>query len=157
TDRRIDSRRILGYLETAMQSLTHALEYSADMLALALSVVPEREGRLRDSFNRTEVPYPGQGLVHLLFEEHVQRAPTAIAAICADRSITFEALNARANQLARCLRANGVIPEERVAICVDRGFDLLICMLAVLKAGAAYVPLDPSYPDRRLEFMLEDA
>ena len=72
-------------------------------------------------------------------------------------SLSYAELNRRANQLAHYLRELGVGPDDRVAICVERGFEMIVGLLAVLKAGGAYVPLDPAYPVERLRFMLEDS
>ena len=85
------------------------------------------------------------------------RTPDGVALVFEEDSLTYAELNRRANQLAHYLRALGVRPDDRVAICVERGFEMIIGLLAVLKAGGAYVPLDPAYPVDRLRFMLEDS
>jgi amino acid adenylation domain-containing protein len=95
--------------------------------------------------------------LHELFEAQVERAPSAIAACYGGERLTYAELNARVNRLARRLRAFGVIPEVRVAICLDRSLDLVVAVLAVLKAGGAYVPIDPAAPPMRIAFTLEDA
>ena len=86
-----------------------------------------------------------------------ERAPEAVALTCAGESLTYSEINARANRLARRLRAMGVGPEVLVGLCVGRSADMVVGLLAVLKAGGAYVPLDPAYPAERLAFMLDDA
>ena len=86
-----------------------------------------------------------------------ERTPEAVALTCAAESLTYSELNARANRLARRLRAMGVGPEVLVGLCVGRSADMVVGLLAVLKAGGAYVPLDPAYPAERLAFMLDDA
>src|SRR5205823_5984928 len=86
-----------------------------------------------------------------------ERAPRDVALVFEDSSVTYAALNARANRLARELRARGVGVGARVGVAMDRGPDPIVAILAVLKAGAAYVPLDPSYPEARLRFMVADA
>ena len=85
------------------------------------------------------------------------RAPDAIAVLYEDRTLSYGELNRRANQLAHHLRALGVGPDEPVAICLQRSFELVIGVLGILKAGGAYVPLDPEYPAERLAYMLEDS
>lgn len=95
--------------------------------------------------------------VTLLFEEQVARNPQATAIVCADQTLTFDELNARANQLARHLRSLGVGRESIVGICIDRSLEMAVGILAILKAGAAYLPFDPEYPTERLAFMLQDA
>ena len=86
-----------------------------------------------------------------------ERTPEAVALTCAGESLTYAELNARANRLARRLRALGVGPEVLVGLCAGRSAEMVVGLLAVLKAGGAYVPLDPAYPADRLAFMLDDA
>ena len=93
----------------------------------------------------------------LLFEQQVQRTPDALALVCQERSLSYRELNARANQLAHYLIAHHIGPEDRVAIALPRSIEMVVSILAVLKAGAAYLPLDPDYPPQRLRFMIEDA
>ncbi|WP_323643850.1 AMP-binding protein, partial [Pectobacterium carotovorum] len=81
----------------------------------------------------------------------------AIAVLFEDQHISYDALNRSANQLAHHLLSLGVKPDDRIAICVERSVDMVIGLLAILKAGAAYVPLDPGYPAERLAYMLDDA
>jgi amino acid adenylation domain-containing protein len=93
---------------------------------------------------------------HRLFEAAALREPGATAVVAADGSLTYAELNARANQLARRLRALGVGPDVPVAVCLERSTRLLVGLLGILKAGGAYVPIDPAYPAGRVAFMLED-
>jgi amino acid adenylation domain-containing protein len=95
--------------------------------------------------------------VHQLVEAQVDRTPGAIAVVCGREQISYEALNARANQLARLLRKRGVGPDVLVGLCLERSIEMMVALLGILKAGGAYLPLDPSYPQERLRFMLEDA
>jgi amino acid adenylation domain-containing protein len=95
--------------------------------------------------------------VHEQFEAQVRRTPDAIAVVFEDRSLTYDSLNRRANQLARYLRRLGVGPDSRVAICVERTVEMVLGIVAVLKAGGAYVPLDPAYPAERIGYMLDDS
>ena len=98
-----------------------------------------------------------QRCVHRWIEMQAERVPTAVALTCAGDTITYSQLNARANQLAHRLRAEGVGPEVLVALCARRSAAMVVGLLAVLKAGGAYVPLDPSYHAERIAFMLDDA
>ncbi len=91
-----------------------------------------------------------------LFEAQTARTPDTLAVVCEDRQLTYAALNARANQLARHLRRLGVGPEMRVGICMERAMPMAIGILGILKAGGAYVPLDPTYPRERSAFVLRD-
>ena len=95
--------------------------------------------------------------VHEMFERHAATTPTHTAAIFEATSLTYGELNARANQLARHLQSLGVRGETLVGIAMERSLDMIVSLLAILKAGAAYLPLDPSYPSDRIEFMIGDA
>jgi amino acid adenylation domain-containing protein/thioester reductase-like protein len=95
--------------------------------------------------------------IHTLFEQQVEQTPDAIAVVYEGKQLTYGQLNAKANQLARYLRSQGVKPETLVGLCVERSLDLVVGILGILKAGGAYLPLDPAYPQERLTFMLADA
>ncbi|MGB8508242.1 MAG: amino acid adenylation domain-containing protein, partial [Pyrinomonadaceae bacterium] len=123
-----------------------------------LDLLDEEERRLLlVEWNETAVEYPRQFCIHHLFEQQAVRTPAAIAVMSEDASLTYEELNRRSNELARFLRAQGVEAETRVGLMVERSVEMVVGMLGVLKAGAAYVPLDPSYPHQRVSFILEDA
>jgi amino acid adenylation domain-containing protein len=98
-----------------------------------------------------------EAFAHELFERQVAVAPDRTAVVSEAGALTYGDLNIRANRLAHCLQRAGVGPESVVALCVDRSLDMLVGLLGILKAGAAYLPLDPAYPRQRLAFMLEDA
>ncbi len=100
---------------------------------------------------------PAGQCLHELIEARVREQPQAVALMYADTTLTYEELNARANQLARHLRLRGVGPDVLVGLAVERSLDMVIGLLGILKAGGAYVPLDPGYPRERLAFMIEDA
>ena len=130
---------------------------------LALLDGPERE-RMLYQFNATQAEYPGQALIHELFEQQVERTPEALAVQYEDESLTYAQLNAKANQLAHRLRAmrdaSGAAvmkPDALVAISVERSLEMVVGLLGILKAGAAYVPVDPEYPADRIAYMLGDS
>jgi non-ribosomal peptide synthetase component F len=108
------------------------------------------------SFNSTARAYPDK-CVHELFERQVERSPEAVAVVAGQKQFTYRELNARANQLGRFLKRFGVGPDSLVGVCVDRSPEMIVGILGILKAGAGYVPLDPTYPSERLSFMLQDA
>ncbi|MEW6738172.1 MAG: condensation domain-containing protein, partial [Acidobacteriota bacterium] len=108
-------------------------------------------------WNDTAVDYPQDKCIHQLFEEQVERTPDAIAVVYEQEQVTYQQLNRRANQLAHYLRREGVRPEVLVGICLERCIDMVVSILAVLKAGGAYLPLDPHYPTERIAFIMEDA
>jgi amino acid adenylation domain-containing protein len=97
-------------------------------------------------WNQTDIEYPRSSCIHELFEEQVERTPDATAVIFNGEHLTYRKLNARANQLAHFLRRIGVGPEKFVAVCIERSFDTIIAFLAVMKAGAVYIPLDANHP-----------
>lgn len=106
--------------------------------------------------NNTQADYPKRCL-HQLFEAQVDRTPNVTAVVFKEDSLTYLQLNKKANQLAHHFVKLGVGPDALVGICVERAVDMVVGLLGILKAGAAYVPLDPAYPQERLTCMLEDA
>jgi amino acid adenylation domain-containing protein/FkbM family methyltransferase/non-ribosomal peptide synthase protein (TIGR01720 family) len=109
-----------------------------------------------ETFNDTARPVPDAALPSL-FEEQVDRTPHAAALLDGGRSLSYRDLDAEANRLAHELIGRGVGPETIAGICLERSFDLVVTVLAVLKAGGAYLPLDPHYPEARLRYMMDDA
>ena len=101
--------------------------------------------------------YPSDVPVHVLIERRAAQTPDAIAVMVGDETLSYGALNLQANQLAHCLTAQGVGTEQRIGVAVERSLDMLVGLLAILKAGAAYVPLDIDYPAERLAYMIEDS
>lgn len=102
-------------------------------------------------WNHTEKTLLNDGLVHEQFEQQAARTPDDLAVVCGNESLTYRELNEKANQLAWYLRSQGVGPDVRVGLSIQRELQLIVCIQAVLKAGGAYVPLDPSYPQKRLQ------
>src|SRR5262249_51865522 len=108
-------------------------------------------------WNETERFYPQDRCIHELFREQVERAPEQIALIGNYQQLSYRDLNRRANQLAAFLQRLGVGPEAVVGLCLERSVEMVVAVMGVLKAGGAYLPLDPEYPLERLALMLEDA
>ncbi|MBS9440135.1 non-ribosomal peptide synthetase, partial [Photorhabdus noenieputensis] len=104
-----------------------------------------------------ETAYPDSLCIHQLFEQQAEQTPDATALVHQGQTLSYAELNARANRLAHQLIALGVVPDQRVAICVARSPVMVVGLLAVMKAGGAYVPLDPAYPGARLAHILTDA
>lgn len=123
---------------------------------LAMLGEDERRQVLLDC-NDTAVSYPHEYCLHQLFEEQAQLTPEAVAVVWNGDSYSYRSLNERANQLARYLRLQGITIESRVALCMERSLEMVVALLGVLKAGAAYVPMDPLYPHERLGFMIQDS
>jgi amino acid adenylation domain-containing protein len=117
----------------------------------------DERAQLLVAWNDTAQPYPLDQRLHELFEAQVARSPDAVAAVLDERSLSYAELNAEANRLAKRLRALGVGADVLVGVCMERSFELLVGMLAILKAGGAFLPLDPEYPEERLAFMWQDS
>jgi len=129
-----------------------------DSMISALEILdPDERRRLLVELNQTSSEYPRDKCVHQLFEEQVKRTPHQIAIVCQEQQLTYAELDLRADYLAQQLRTLGAKPETLVGICIQPSVEMLVAILGVLKAGAAYVPLDPTYPQERLVFMLDDA
>ncbi len=170
-------------LEETAQGIAGTIEYSTDLFDAttiarmmehfhvllrgivadperALSALPlltdaERRQVLVE-WNATDATFPGDRSIHERFEEQVARAPDAIAVAFEGETLTYAQLNAKANQLARYLQARGAGPEVLIGLCVERSLEMVIGILGILKAGSAYVPLDPTYPKERLGFIVAD-
>ncbi len=122
---------------------------------LPLLPAAERQ-RLLVEWNATGAAYPPDACLHRVFEAQVERTPEAVALCFGEQELSYAELNARANRLARRLRGLGIGPEVLVGVCMERSLELVIALYAILKAGGAWVPLDPEYPAERLVFLLED-
>ena len=157
--------RMVDHFQNLLQAIV--LDPSQSIARLPLLSAIERQQILQLGSN-TARPYPHQ-CVHQLFEAQVQQTPDAIALVAertseteplsehAIEQLTYRALNQRANQLARYLQTLGVGPEVVVAIVMERSIDLVVSILAVLKAGGAYLPIDPAYPSERQSYKLADS
>jgi amino acid adenylation domain-containing protein len=145
--------RLAGHLEATLEALV--AEPGRRLSELSLLRGGER-ARVLDEWNATGAGYAGE-YVHERFAAQARRAPDAVAVRFGGRTLTYAELEADASRLARHLRGLGVGPEARVGLCLERSPEMVVAVLGVLKAGAAYVPLDPSYPAERLARMLEDA
>ncbi|HST60093.1 MAG TPA: condensation domain-containing protein, partial [Longimicrobium sp.] len=149
-----------GTVERMAAHLARVLEQvaaDAELRLSALELVDDDERRQLDAWAGTDAPVPADACIHQLVEAQVARTPDAVALVHETESVTYAALNARANRLAHHLRGLGVGPETRVGICLPRGVEMVAAILGVLKSGAAYVPLDPAYPPERLSFMAADS
>jgi len=154
----IGPMRVCRFVDTAFVSLVAALETAPSTPTCTLNVLPESERRqILSEWNDTQSAFPSDKCIHELFEERVGKDPDAVAIVHEGNHLSYLELNLRANRLAHYLRELGIKPDARVAVCVERGFEMIVALLAVLKAGGAYLPLDPAYPPERLQFMLRDS
>nr|WP_256560316.1 non-ribosomal peptide synthase/polyketide synthase [Myxococcus dinghuensis] len=141
-----------------LRTLVEAVGRTPDAPLSSLDMVPPDERqRMLVAWNDTTRPYDSDGTVAQVFSRYASLRPSAVALEAGDERVTYGDLEARANRLAHTLRARGVGPDTLVAVCLERGVELIVSLLAILKAGGAYVPLDASYPGQRLAYMLEDA
>ncbi len=146
--------RLRGHLQTLLSA---ALERpDAPLGTLPFLTQAERHTLLHE-WNATAVEFPREQCLHMLFERAAETCPDAPAVVCAGRRLTYAALDARANRLARHLRGLGVGPGVLVGIAVERTPEMVVGLLAIAKSGGAYVPMDPAYPAERLGFMLADS
>ena len=146
--------RILHYYERIIDSLVcreSGLLQNGDFISDG-----EKHTQLH-TWNDTHVDYGHDLLMHKLIEAQVAKVPFAVAAVFEEQTITYGELNDKANRLANYLIGQGIKPDAAVGICLQRSLDMVVAILAVLKSGGAYVPLEPSMPADRIEYMLDDA
>jgi amino acid adenylation domain-containing protein len=145
--------RMAGHLETLLRAAVAAPGTAVSRLPM----LDDAQRALLDGWNDTAADFPADRTLHGLIEDQVLRTPGATAVTFGGSSLTYAGLDARANQVAHRLLAEGVGPGSLVGVCAERSLELPAGLLGILKTGAAYVPLDPEYPAERLEFMLADA
>lgn len=147
-------RRWLGH----WQSLLRGILQDPEQTIACIPMMEDYERRqLLADWNETRTPYPKDKLVNELFELQVLQTPDKVAVEYEGKQVSYQALNQRANQIARQLWTQAVGAGDLVGLCVERSIDMVAAVLGVLKSGAAFVPLDPSHPPARLRFVLEDA
>jgi amino acid adenylation domain-containing protein len=152
-----DRPTIERYLQCFQVLLKAMATDDAQVIARLPLLSDAEQHQILCEWNKTAAQCSSGKGVHELFEEQARRTPGTLALVFEEESLTYQELNQRANQVAHYLRQLGLGPDDRVAICMERGLQMVVALLAVLKAGAAYVPLDPSHPVGRLRHMLEDS
>ena len=145
--------RLCEHFENLLRGITAKPDQRLSELPLLSA---DELNRVLTEWNNTATDYPRNQCVHELFEARASERPDAVAVVFGGESLTYGALNARANQLAHYLRAQNLKPGTPAAVCLERSIQMVVGLLAILKAGGAYVPLDPAYPKERLAFMLDD-
>ena len=146
--------RMIQHYVTLLDSINQQPQTKLSQLAMLTAA---EQTQIINTWNNTSQAYPEQLTFAQLFEAQVTKTPEAIALIGEDQVLSYHELNQRANQLAYRLQAQGVGPERLVGICCDRSIAMVVALLATLKAGGAYIPLDPAYPNERLAWMLNDS
>ncbi|HEU5131844.1 MAG TPA: amino acid adenylation domain-containing protein, partial [Pyrinomonadaceae bacterium] len=145
--------RVLTHLESLLENIA---AHPHERVNTVTMITREEQHQLITGYNDTQADYPREICVHQCFEQRAEATPDAVAVVFEDEQLTYEALNARANQLAHYLQRHGVGPDVRVGVCVERSLHMVVAVLGILKAGGAYVPLDPAQPPDRLAFMAGD-
>jgi len=148
------AERMLGHLQTLLEGMEANLQVRLRDLSL---LTPAEHRRLLVEWNNMSSEQPSDALLHDLIEAQAARTPNAVAVVSGGQALSYGELDRRANQLASALRKRGVGPEVLVGLCTNRTAATIIALLGVLKAGGAFIPLDPEYPEDRLAFMLEDS
>ena len=183
-DRDVARADLSLFMKEDGEALSYSLEYNTDLFdaetvfrfsghfqRLLESVVANPETRISRlpilpaderhhllvELNDTQVAHDAHPPLHRLFEESAGRSPDAVAVACAGEQLTYGELNVRANQLAHFLRRQGVSGDTLVGVCMDRSVEMVVGLLGVLKAGAAYVPIDPTYPKERISYILSNS
>jgi amino acid adenylation domain-containing protein len=146
--------RINGNFQTLLASIIADPQQRISELPI---LTPQEQQQLLVEWNNTQITYPQDKCIHQLFAEQVERTPDAVAIIFEQQQLTYRELNHRANQLAHYLQSLGVKPESLVGICLERSLEMVIGLLGIFKAGAAYVPLDPTYPADRVTYILSNS
>ena len=146
--------RLHGHFEAIIRAATADASTHIDDLPLEL---PRDEAQLLMAWNETVLEHDRRRCVHHLLEATAQASPEATAVVAADDVLSYRSLEQKANRLAHLLRSRGIGSGQLVAVCLDRTSDMPVVLAAVLKAGAAYVPLDPTHPVERLQHVIADA
>ncbi|MFZ6028532.1 MAG: amino acid adenylation domain-containing protein [Chloroflexota bacterium] len=145
--------RLIVHYHTLLEAVIEKPDQSIGTLAL---MPPDEYRLLVETWNQTNASYPQDRGLHEWIEDQVRRTPSAPALVFEGQTLSYRELNRRANLLAGKLREAGIGPERRVGVCMERSIEMVTSLLAVLKAGGAFVPIDPTYPKDRLAYLLND-
>ncbi|MGG2065340.1 non-ribosomal peptide synthase/polyketide synthase [Bacillus sp. S14(2024)] len=150
---RLTIERMLDHLHQVLMQMLKNIDQTLSELVY---ITEAEQRKLLEEWNDNAISYPRENVIHQLFEEQVNRTPDAVAVVDEKQQLTYRELNERANQLAHYLQKCGIGIESLVGLCFDRSVEMVVGLMGIWKAGAAYVPLDPSYPESRLRYILED-
>ncbi|WP_218970346.1 non-ribosomal peptide synthetase, partial [Shouchella patagoniensis] len=145
--------KMMNHFQVLLEEVVNHPEYKLSEFSL---LTKEEKGQLQQ-WNQTERSIPEEMCIHQLFEKQVAKNADKLAVLSGRANLTYGELNKRSNQVAHFLQEQGVGPETRVGICMNRSLELVICMMGILKAGAAYVPIDPSVPKERKSYIVESS
>ncbi|WP_068792770.1 non-ribosomal peptide synthetase [Brevibacillus laterosporus] len=148
-------------IERMAKHFEHILEQILDQPDLSISEIEllteAEKQQILIEFNQSDKSFDSEKTIQEQFEEWAEKAPHSIALVFKDKQMTYQELNQRANQVAHLLRGNGISANDFIGLMVDRSFEMIISMLGILKAGGAYLPIDPDYPEDRIDYMLSDS
>jgi amino acid adenylation domain-containing protein len=147
-------KQMIRHLEVILDKLTSHPDGQVDDVNL---LTQSEEHQQLTQWNSTQARYPKNKTIHELFEEQVERSPRSVAVVFDEEQLSYRELDERANQLAHYLQGRGVGADTLVGLCLNKSVEMVVAMLATLKAGGAYLPMDPAYPQERLRFMVEDS
>ncbi len=142
-----------GHLHQVLMQMLKNIDQNLSELVY---ITEAEQRKLLEEWNNNTISYPRENAIHQLFEEQVHRTPDALAVVDEKQQLTYRELNERANQLAHHLQKCGIGTESLVGLCFERSVEMVVGLMGIWKAGAAYVPLDPSNPESRLQYILED-
>ena len=155
------AKRLLTQIEIILTQLPEKISDPVESISLLNT---SEYQKIVIDWNKTDRAYPKDKTIQQLFEEQVKTTPDNVAVVFEDQSLTYRELNEKSNQLARHIRkqykkiiGKELEPDTLIALCLDRSFDMIIAILAILKAGAAYVPIDPKAPEERIVYTLTDS
>ena len=143
--------------DNIIRLLWHALDNSQKEITKIEMVSEKEREKILNEFNNTKVSYSKEKTLDQVLYEQVEKTPNNIAAIYGDRSITYKELDEKSNKLAMKIREKGIGPDDIVGIMLYRSLEMIISIFAIIKAGAAYMPIDPDYPEDRIKYMIEDS
>ncbi|SFX55819.1 non-ribosomal peptide synthase domain TIGR01720/amino acid adenylation domain-containing protein, partial [Thermoactinomyces sp. DSM 45891] len=146
-------QRVLDHLHLVLKQM---MENKDQALSGLVYVTEAEQKQLLEEWNDNAMAYPRKCTIHQLFEEQVNRTPDMVAIVDEHQQLTYREMNEKANQLAHYLQKQGVGAESLVGLCFHRSVEMIVSLMGIWKAGAAYVPLDPSYPESRLRYIIED-
>jgi amino acid adenylation domain-containing protein/non-ribosomal peptide synthase protein (TIGR01720 family) len=154
---KLDENLIKDTIELFEHLLGQIIENPNQKVSDLNYLIPSQELKVLKEWNDTDMDYPEDKLINELFEQTVEKYPNNIAVIYEDIELTYKELNEKANQLSNYLSKNfDIKPDDIIALCLDKSELMIITIIAVWKSGAAYVPMDPNYPDQRIEYILKD-
>ena len=148
------ARSILDHLKTLLEAIASNPQQQLYNLNI---LTPLEQQKLLVDINKTAKPYPQDACFPQLWLNQVAKTPNAVAAIFKDQTITYQELNDKSDCVTNHLQQLEVKPETLIGVCLERSMEMLVALLGILKAGAAYVPLDPNHPQARLDYVVEDS